>query len=195
MRKLTLAATVLMTFAAQMGVGAPDLLDATAFAAQPVNDRLGRLFSRLAQAANAAETQTIAAQIEQIWLTGQGPTLELLMSRAISATQSQDYEIALDLLNHVVKLAPGWAEAWNKRATVRYLLGDDAGSLADIYRTLSLEPRHFGALAGEAMILQRADKKAEALQTYRQISSLAPFWPNLKQQIDHLSLEVEGQGI
>eukprot|EP01037_Dinobryon_pediforme_P006994 gene6994-7063_t len=150
---------------------------------------LNQLFNRLGQAETPEETVRLQVQIEHVWIKGDGPTLDLLMSRALAAVESQNYDIALNLLNHMLKLAPDWAEAWNKRATIRYILNDDTGSLADIGRVLSLEPRHFGALAGEGAILTRQGKKAEALQAYRQALKISPQWADLKKLVERLSLE------
>ena len=64
-------------------------------------------------------------------------------------------QVSRTLLDKLIVLQPDWAEAWNKRATVRYLMDDEQGSMADIARVLVLEPRHFGALSGMGMILER----------------------------------------
>lgn len=159
------------------------------------SSRLTNLFHSLAGAEDSPETLAIARKIEQLWLQQPSPTSDLLMQRALVAMNQQQYDVALNLLNALIRTTPDWAEAWNKRATVRYLLDDELGSLSDIERVLELEPRHFGALSGEAMILEHLQKKSEALQVYRQILNLAPQWPNVKTRVDHLTIEVEGQGI
>eukprot|EP01037_Dinobryon_pediforme_P012076 gene12076-12166_t len=174
-------------------VCAPPVRAAEAARSHPAE--LNQLFNQLAHAQSAEETVRLQVQIEHVWIKGDGPTLDLLMSRALVTVESQNYDVALNLLNHVLKLAPDWAEAWNKRATIRYILNDDAGSLADIGRVLSLEPRHFGALAGEGAILTRQGKKTEALQAYRQALKISPQWEDMKKLVERLSLDVEGQGI
>ena len=79
---------------------------------------------------------------------------------------------AFDLL---VQLQPRFAEAWNKRATLRYLIGDDEGSIADIRQTLALEPRHFGALSGLALILERQDRPGEAARSLKAAFAIRPL--------------------
>ena len=85
------------------------------------------------------------------------------------------HQLALPMLTYLVQSAPDWAEAWNKRATAFYLVGQHDLSLADIDRVLALEPRHFGALAGMALIhIARGDYR-EALAAYRRALAVNPF--------------------
>ena len=82
---------------------------------------------------------------------------------------------ALPVLDDVVARAPQWAEGWNKRATLLYVLGDHDRSLADIDRTLALEPRHFGALAGLGLIRAARGENREALAALRRALAINPF--------------------
>ena len=76
--------------------------------------------------------------------------------------QAGDYRLALAAFDDLVERNPGFAEAWNKRATLHYLMGNDEASVADIVETLELEPRHFGALSGLALIYERNGQPAAA---------------------------------
>jgi tetratricopeptide (TPR) repeat protein len=96
---------------------------------------------------------------------------------------------AFDLL---VMREPGFAEAWNKRATLRYLLGDDEGSIADIRHTLVLEPRHFGALSGLALIYARQERPAQALQSLEAALQIHPFLPGGRERKRELEERVAG---
>src|SRR5215813_465126 len=89
-------------------------------------------------------------------------------------------EMAMPILDDIVARLPDWAEGWNKRATVLYLIGDYDRSLADCDRVLALEPRHFGALAGIGLIHIQKDEPREALAAFRKALAVNPF---LKERI------------
>ena len=93
---------------------------------------------------------------------------------------------ALSILDRVIGAAPDYAEAWNKRATLYYLMKKDDASLKDIDKVLELEPRHFGALAGRGLILQRQKKYAEALDAFREALRLNPGLETVKDSIKEL---------
>ena len=127
-----------------------------------------------------------------------GPQLvavDLLMKRVITAINDEDYSLALALLNRIVEIRPGYAEGWNKRATLYYLIDDYGRSMRDIQMVLSLEPRHFGALSGLGLILQEVGQKAGALAAFRQALSVHPFLGNLQENVEELAHEVEGDAI
>ena len=96
---------------------------------------------------------------------------------------------AFDLL---VAREPGFAEAWNKRATLLYLVGDDDGSIADIQRTLALEPRHFGALSGLGLIFARQERPAQALHSLEAALAVHPQLPGGRARADELKEETAG---
>ena len=156
---------------------------------------LDDLYGKLAAAGDEDEAKGLATLIANIWMRSGSDTATLLMQRASEAQAKKDYPVALDLLDKIVGLQPNWAEAWNKRASVRYLAGDLDGSMADVEHVLKLEPKHFGALQGMAMILQRTGLDKQALEVYRRVLSIYPHQPDLKEEVDKLTLRVEGQGI
>ncbi|MBO0734918.1 MAG: hypothetical protein J2P49_11510, partial [Methylocapsa sp.] len=118
------------------------------------SQKLEALFARLREARKTDEAEAAALSIERIWLQSASDTANLLMQRALASMGSQQLPLALELLGKLVELEPDWAEAWNQRATVRFMTGDFDGAMADISRVLSLEPRHFGALTGMGMMLE-----------------------------------------
>ncbi|MFX6023288.1 tetratricopeptide repeat protein, partial [Acinetobacter baumannii] len=89
-----------------------------------------------------------------------------LMSRAKAAMDGQKSDVALKLLDSVIKLRPDYTEAWNRRATLHYLRNDYVRSLEDIQQVLAREPRHFGALAGLGMIMQDLGEEKRALEAF-----------------------------
>lgn len=156
---------------------------------------LDELFKRLQAAADPEEAQGVADAIERIWLQSRSDTAELLMQRALASIQGQHYPLALSLLDKVVVLEPDWAEAWNQRATARFLADDSDGAMADIDQVMKLEPRHFGALAGMGLILQRAGLDERALQIFNKALEIYPLQPDLQKTIEKLKLEIEGRDI
>lgn len=153
------------------------------------------LYSRLAQAEDDTAAARIARRIQIKWLESGSDTVDLLMNRSAEALRSENYALALDLLDVVVTLAPDYAEGWNRRATIFYLKEDFGRSLVDIERTLALEPRHWGALSGLAMIQRRLGDKDEALATFRQILKIHPGLSNAREAIEALEKGAEGEPI
>src|SRR5882724_9110912 len=125
------------------------------------------LFGALKAAPDEASARHVEARIWAMWMQTPSDTAALLMSRAKAAMDAQKIDIALKLLDSVVKLRPDYTEAWNRRATLYYLKNDYAHSLQDIREVLIREPRHFGALAGLGMIMQDLGEEKRALEAFR----------------------------
>jgi tetratricopeptide (TPR) repeat protein len=160
---ILLAATLIvvpsLAFAAPDGPGAKQrkLPEAPSKLPKVGADRtkgLDFLFGALKAAPDDASAKHVEARIWAIWLQTPSDTAALLMARAKAAMDAQQADIALKLLDAIVKLRPDYVEAWNRRATLYYLKNDYAHSIADIQQVLAREPRHFGALAGLGMIMQ-----------------------------------------
>jgi tetratricopeptide (TPR) repeat protein len=163
----------------------------------PANGRafVDELFHRLQSSNDPQEARGIAGVIERFWLRSGSDTADLLMSRAIAAMQAKEFDLALTLLGRIVELEPSWAEGWNKRATLRFEMDDLDGSMQDIQRVLTLEPRHFGALSGMGIILQREGLDKRALEAFRRVLEVYPAMESIKEISDKLALQVEGRGI
>lgn len=157
--------------------------------------KLDELFARLAASTDVAETNGLVTAIDRLQLASGSDAGDLLMARAVAALGTNNLAIALALLDKIVILQPEWAEAWNKRATVRYLMGDDQQSMADIARVLVLEPRHFGALSGMGMILERHGFRDDALRAYRRALEVAPQLTSVREAVDRLTAAVNGQSL
>jgi tetratricopeptide (TPR) repeat protein len=156
---------------------------------------LDGLFDRLRKAGDQGDAQRIAASIERVWLNSYSDTANLLMQRAMVSMQAGDYPLALSLFDKLVAFEPDWAEAWNQRATTRFLTGDTDGAMADIGEVVKLEPRHFGALAGMGMIMQGEGLEKSALKIFKKALGIYPLEPNIQKLVEKLTLEIEGQDI
>ena len=127
------------------------LLSASAEADQ--NDaRLAELFRSLKSTENVSKASVFESKIWHIWMEHHDPEVESAMFQGLEAMKLQQFEQAFGHFSLLIKLAPDYAEGWNKRATVLYLMGRFKESEADVLRTLELEPRHFGALSGQGLI-------------------------------------------
>jgi tetratricopeptide (TPR) repeat protein len=163
--------------------------------AQTRRQKLDDLFARLAASTDADETNGLVAAIDRVQLESGSNTSDFLMARAVAALGTRNLETAQALLDKIVTLQPNWAEAWNKRATLRFMTGDEKGSMADIARVLSLEPRHVGALTGMGMILERGGFRDQALRAYRRALEIAPQLASARAAADRLEAAVRGQSL
>lgn len=135
---------------------------------------LDSLFDKLQETQNPIEARQLERKIWEAWGKGETDTLDALMQGGVTVMEKGDYRRANDIFTAMIELKPDFAEAYNKRATVRFLAEDYAGSVADIERTLKLEPRHFGALSGLGLIMERLDNLDEALKAYRRALAANP---------------------
>lgn len=153
------------------------------------------LFGALKAAPDEASAKHVEARIWAIWLQTPSDTAALLMARAKAAVDAQKIDVAIKLLDSVIKLRPDYIEAWNRRATLYYMQNDYARSLADILEVLTREPRHFGALAGLGMIMQDVGDEKRALEAYRKALAVNPHLEKIPERVKSLSEKVEGRDI
>lgn len=167
------------------------LLLAAALAAPAMADqndeRLEPLFDALLNASSAQEAQLPEQMIWSVWLEAKSPTVDLLAKRGVEAMGEGEGELALAMFNAVVELAPDYAEGWNKRATLYYLMGRYEDSIADCERTLKLEPRHFGALSGLGMIYAQLENDEKALRAYRRALAVHPNLAQARAEVERLT--------
>jgi tetratricopeptide (TPR) repeat protein len=156
---------------------------------------LDELFEKLPQNADTPAGERIEREILRRFNRSGSATADLLLQWAAEAMDDKDYSEALDLLDQIVILKPDFAEAWNRRATVYFLLDDYSASLGDIRVTLALEPRHFGALSGFGIILQELDRKEEAIEVYRRALEINPQLKNVRESLERLEKEAGHQEI
>ena len=156
--------------------------------------RLDALFARLARN-DSPDWLSVQNEIWAQWSQSGSPAMDLLLRRAENAMENGQFELALRFLDDLVRLAPDFAEGWNKRATVYFLLEEYGRSVADIARTLALEQRHFGALSGLGMILERLGDKKGAMRAYRRGLEVHPNLPGAAQGVERLSPDVDGRAL
>jgi tetratricopeptide (TPR) repeat protein len=153
------------------------------------------LFGALKAAPDEVSAKHVEARIWAIWIQTPSDTASLLMTRAKTAVDAKKIDVAIKLLDSVIKLRPDYIEAWNRRATLYYLQNDYGRSLADIQQVLIREPRHFGALAGLGMIMQEVGDEKRALDAYRKALAVNPHLEKIPEQVKALTEKVEGRDI
>jgi tetratricopeptide (TPR) repeat protein len=154
--------------------------------------RLKDLFAELKDATSSLEARVIETKIWKIWTENGDPRVDALMDRGLDAMSIDDTDTALAAFNEVVRRDGSFAEGFNKRATVEFMRHDYAASVADIERTLKLEPRHFGALAGLGQVYLAMHKKAAALKAFQAALAIDPKLERVQQTVDELKQELEG---
>ncbi|MEW6641624.1 MAG: hypothetical protein AB1586_14055 [Pseudomonadota bacterium] len=153
------------------------------------------LFGALKVAPDEASAKHVEARIWAIWSSTPSDTAALLMARASAAIEAKQLDVALKLLDAVVKLRPDYIEGWNRRATVHYFKNDYVHALQDIRQVLAREPRHFGALAGLGMIMQEYGDDKRALAAFRLALALNPRLEKVPDLVKALAEKVEGRDI
>jgi tetratricopeptide (TPR) repeat protein len=156
--------------------------------------RLDELFRALAVASSANQAAHLEDEIWQLWFETDERDVAEPFERGVAAMQRGDHGAALRAFDAVVAAAPEFAEGWNRRATLHFLMGDFEASVRDIETTLALEPRHFGALSGLAMIREAQGQPFEALEALERVMRIHPRLPHLQDRIDRIS-ELFGESV
>ena len=156
---------------------------------------LDELFAELPENAGSPTGRALEIKILERLHESGSDTVDLLLAWAMKFMEEKKYPRALDVLDQVVLLKPDFAEGWNKRATVYYLIDDYGSSLADIRRTLALEPRHFGALSGLGFILDETGQKEQAIAVFRKALAINPQLDKIKEAVERLEKETAGNSI
>ncbi|MBE1204842.1 tetratricopeptide repeat protein [Aminobacter carboxidus] len=157
--------------------------------------QLDSLFSDLKRERNEKAAERLANRIWEVWYSSGSASVDLMMLWAQQALQAKKFDVALDFLDQVVTLQPQYAEGWNRRATVHFMMGNFRKSMTDIERTLELEPRHFGALSGMAQIMANTNHNELALQAWQRVLVIYPMLRNAQNEVSRLSEELAGEGI
>lgn len=139
---------------------------------------LNNLFNQLKKVNNLKSAALLEKKIWSIW--NEHPTNNKLTERlefGIELMEYGDYNYALKIFDNILVTDPKWSEAWNKRATVYFLLSQYTDSLDDINKVLNIEPRHFGALSGQARIFIKLQKYEKAIKS---IERALEFYPTFR---------------
>lgn len=165
------------------------LLAFPASADEASDKALDGLFVQLHAATDAATANALSNQIWAIWTTPTDPALALRMRDVMEARVMRDIQTTIKLLDALILDYPDYAEGWNQRATMHFMNGDYEASIADCGKVLELEPRHYGALSGRAIMYLQMGKRSLALRDMKAALDLHPFlnerqlFPELQQEI------------
>jgi len=150
------------------------------------DERLEDLFADLKSLDEVNAANSIANRIWDIWLQHDDPQASSLMMRGIGQMNSGDLYGALETYDRLIALQPDFAEAWNKRATIYWQLGQFDASLGDIEEVLKLEPYHFGALSGRGLVYMDRGNYFLARGAFLTLLEVYPAMPGVRQTIQQL---------
>ena len=122
----------------------------------------------------------------EIWSRSGNDDIDHLLRAGVVELQHGQLEASIDTFSEVIRRQPDFAEGWNKRATVYYLVGEYRKSAADCDEVLKRNPSHFGALSGYGMIWLRLDEPARALERFEQALAVNPNLESVRETIDAL---------
>lgn len=157
--------------------------------------RLIGLFEQLRTAPTPEAAAPVEAEIWTIWAESGDSDLDQVFAVGSRAMSIGDVATALKIFDAIVRKAPDFAEGWNKRATVHYMMGNYQASLADIDRTLELEPHHFGALAGLGLVNIELDRDEAALDAFERVLKVTPQSQSARYNIEVVKQRIKDKSI
>ena len=157
--------------------------------------RLDELFRTLKSTQDPAAASVIELQIWDIWIAHDNAEYFELMATGIRHMNANALSLALEDFNRLIAIAPNYAEAWNKRATIYYLLQNYAASAADIDKTLELEPFHFGALSGLGLVRLGEGRYLEARNAFQTVLEIYPAMAGVKYNLEQLENYLQNNSI
>jgi len=137
--------------------------------------------------------QSVERQIRREWSKSGSASMDLLLKRGEDALEAEEYDVALEHLTALTDHAPDFAEGWNARATALFQLGLYGPAMQDIRRVLALNPRHFDAMTGLAVILQSTGLETDALDVWYRVKAVNPHRPELQEAIEGLEKVLRGE--
>ena len=154
-----------------------------------------QLLARLAKAPDGRAARPIERELQARWAHTESPSANLLLKRIDDAMEKMDFDTAREIATKLTDIAPKFAEAWHRRASLAQRNDDFQDALTSLRQALVLQPKHFVALAELGGILEEFDDKPRALDAYRQAKALDPHLDGIDDRIRQLTKDVEGQGI
>ncbi|MBS9722606.1 hypothetical protein JYU29_18075 [Tianweitania sp. BSSL-BM11] len=188
------ASLTALTPAVAQPVSASHVLEPSAREAERQKSALDALFASLKRQGNQVEAERTAARIGAAFGQSGSATIDLMMGWATKALTDKKFDLALDYLDQVIALRPGYAEAYNCRATVHFAMQNYSKSMADIEQTIMLEPRHFGALTGLAQIMDNTGREELALRAYERVLDVYPALRSAQDEVGRLADKLAGEG-
>jgi tetratricopeptide (TPR) repeat protein len=156
---------------------------------------LDELFNQLRNVDDLETASRIEKEIWAKWVHRDNELVDRHMSLGIGAMEAGALKLSLRQFTEVINLDENFSEGWNKRATVHYMMGNFNKSVQDIERTLALEPRHYGAMSGMALILDATENMAGALKAWQQVLEFTPYNQQIRARILQLKNEIRGKAI
>ena len=150
------------------------LLFAFSIKADQNDARLENLFEILSKTESNIQINEVTSSIWDIWHETNDPSIEADFYRGLESMRTGDFIMSIAFFTRVIDKNPNFAEGWNKRATVYYMLGKFDASMMDIHETLKLEPRHFGAMDGMGLIFIHLEQFDKAIDIYDQMLKIFP---------------------
>lgn len=155
---------------------------------------VGELLERLKDP-ETSNWEAVEQRVFDAWSKSGSPAMDLLLRRGRDAMESDNLDEAIEHLTALTDHAPEFAEGWNARATAYYMADMYGPSIQDIRMTLSLNPNHFGALAGLGLMMAELGYDEFALEAYKQAQTIHPHRPNINEAIERLEKELEGEAL
>ena len=156
--------------------------------------RLDALFDTLQHSDTTPnQARIVTSEIWKQWIRADNKNAQQLMDKGIQRMNQLALKEAVAVFSELINLKPDFAEAWNKRATVYYMMGEFDKSTADVVETLILEPRNFGALSGQGLIYLQVNRRQAALEWFKKAIAVNPFMDNIRKGIEQLEEEFKGE--
>lgn len=157
--------------------------------------RLDGLFEQLKNAPSMQAAFEIEQKIWRIWIVNGEEQVDGHMALGMQAMHVGSLRNSLEQFTKVIVLDPDFAEGWNKRATVHYMLGNLEKSMSDIQRTLALEPRHYGAISGLGLIFDATQNVEGALKAWQEVLQITPYNEAVRARVQELQEIIDGKPI